>query len=107
MSRPIWPRSSAVAVRIRSSTVPAIWPKYSHQSAVDERKASRSAATTSTLSPVSAAVAPASTMLSPSDDHEELEALAEMGALDLPLAHGRGSNSRQPIGHQRRHQIKT
>ena len=45
MSRPIWPRSSAVAARIRSRTVPATWPKYSHQSAVEDRKASSSAAT--------------------------------------------------------------
>src|SRR5215207_7314889 len=43
MSRPIRPRSSALATRMRSSTVPATWPKYSHHSAVENRKASRSA----------------------------------------------------------------
>ena len=41
MSGPIRPRSSAVAPRIRSRTAPATWPKYSHQSAVEERKARR------------------------------------------------------------------
>ena len=41
------------------------------------------------------------------DDHEQLEALAEMGALDLPLAHRGGSDTRQPIRRERRRQIES
>ena len=45
--------------------------------------------------------------LSEHDDHEQLEALAEMGALDLPLAHGGNAHAREPIRHQRRREVKS
>ena len=107
MSRPIWPRSSAVAARIRSRTAAGdlaeVQPPERRRGEEGEQERGDDVDAQPRIRGGGARQHDA---LAERDDHEQLEALAEMGALDLPLAHRRAPTPGQPIGGQRRREVE-
>ena len=90
----IWPRSSAVAMR--SAPGPCRRPGRSTATTAPSTRGRRAGARRRRHAQprVRGGGARQHDALPERDDHEELEALAEMGSLDLPLAHGRTSSAR-------------